>query len=139
MRLSSDEVVGRDLVEPSPLAAEIVNSRVYTFLDGAPLEERRTRAVASRRYLDPATASDLGRLDDAAIARTIIALAHSLRLGVIAEGVETAAQQEFLESAGCHAYQGYFFSRPLPLAGFQAFLNEKCPQPSKTLREALSC
>jgi ATP-dependent Lhr-like helicase len=62
-------VVGRDLVEPSPLAAEIVNSRVYTFLDGAPLEERRTRAVASRRYLDPATASDLGRLDDAAIAR----------------------------------------------------------------------
>ncbi len=62
-------VVGRDLVEPSPFAAEIVNSRVHTFLDGAPLEERRTRAVASRRFLDPATASDLGRLDDAAIAR----------------------------------------------------------------------
>ncbi|MFZ4700387.1 MAG: DEAD/DEAH box helicase, partial [Candidatus Methylumidiphilus sp.] len=62
-------VVGRDLVEPSPFAAEIVNSRAYTFLDGAPLEERRTRAVASRRFLDPATASDLGRLDDAAIAR----------------------------------------------------------------------
>ncbi len=63
------KVVTRDLVEPSPLAAEIVNSRVYTFLDGAPLEERRTRAVASRRFLDPATASDLGRLDEAAIAR----------------------------------------------------------------------
>ena len=62
-------VVACDLVEPSPLAAEIVNSRAYTFLDGAPLEERRTRAVASRRFLDPATASDLGRLDDAAIAR----------------------------------------------------------------------
>jgi ATP-dependent Lhr-like helicase len=62
-------VVGRDLVEPSPFAAEIVNSRAYTFLDGAPLEERRTRAVASRRFLDPATASDLGRLDDSAIAR----------------------------------------------------------------------
>ena len=62
-------VVGRDLVEPSPFAAEIVNSRVYTFLDGAPLEERRTRAVASRRFLDPATAADLGRLDAAAIAR----------------------------------------------------------------------
>ncbi|MDD5033475.1 MAG: DEAD/DEAH box helicase [Methylococcaceae bacterium] len=63
------EVVARDLVEPSPLAAEIVNSRVYSFLDGAPLEERRTRAVASRRWLDPSTAADLGRLDEAAIAR----------------------------------------------------------------------
>ena len=60
-------VVARDLVEPSPLAAEIVNSRVYTFLDGAPLEERRTRAVANRRWLDPASAADLGRLDQAAI------------------------------------------------------------------------
>jgi len=63
------KVVAKDLVEPSPLAAEIVNSRVYSFLDGAPLEERRTRAVASRRFLDPSTASDLGKLDEAAIAR----------------------------------------------------------------------
>lgn len=62
-------VVCRDLVEPSPLAAEIVNSRVYSFLDGAPLEERRTRAVASRRWLDPSEARDLGRLDPAAIVR----------------------------------------------------------------------
>jgi EAL domain-containing protein (putative c-di-GMP-specific phosphodiesterase class I) len=60
--------------------------------------------------------------DDAAIARTIIALAHSLRLGVIAEDVETDAQREFLASAGCHAYQGYFFSRPLPLEGFEALV-----------------
>jgi EAL domain-containing protein (putative c-di-GMP-specific phosphodiesterase class I) len=56
--------------------------------------------------------------DDAAIAGTIIALAHSLRLGVIAEGVETDAQREFLASAGCHAYQGYFFGRPLPSQDF---------------------
>lgn len=62
-------VVCWDLVEPSPLAAEIVNSRAYTFLDGAPLEERRTRAVASRRWLDLTEAGDLGRLDPAAIQR----------------------------------------------------------------------
>jgi ATP-dependent Lhr-like helicase len=62
-------VVCRDLTEPSPLAAEIVNSKVYSFLDGAPLEERRTRAVASRRWLDPSAAADLGRLDQAAIDR----------------------------------------------------------------------
>jgi EAL domain-containing protein (putative c-di-GMP-specific phosphodiesterase class I) len=61
-------------------------------------------------------------LGDAAIARTIIALAHSLHLDVIAEGVETAAQRDFLASAGCHAYQGYFFGRPLPLADFEALL-----------------
>ncbi|HYE38032.1 DEAD/DEAH box helicase [Methylocaldum sp.] len=62
-------VVCRDLTEPSPLAAEIVNSKVYSFLDGAPLEERRTRAVASRRWLDPSEAADLGRLDQTAIDR----------------------------------------------------------------------
>jgi ATP-dependent Lhr-like helicase len=62
-------VVSRDLVEPSPLAAEIVNARVYSFLDGAPQEERRTRAVASRRWLDPSEANDLGRLDADAIER----------------------------------------------------------------------
>lgn len=62
-------VVCRDLTEPSPLAAGIVNARAYSFLDDAPLEERRTRAVVSRRWLDPATADDLGQLDPAAIAK----------------------------------------------------------------------
>ena len=59
----------RDLTEPSPLALEVLTARPYAFLDDAPLEERRTQAVMSRRWLDPDAASDLGRLDPDAIAR----------------------------------------------------------------------
>ena len=58
----------------------------------------------------------------AAIAKTIVTLAQSLGLAVIAEGVETEAQRNFLAQHGCHAYQGYYFSRPLPLEQFEALL-----------------
>jgi len=56
--------------------------------------------------------------NDAAIARTIVALAQSMGLAVIAEGVETQAQREFLEANGCAAYQGYLFGRPVPAQDF---------------------
>ena len=59
----------RDLLEPSPLAAEILSARPYAYLDDAPLEERRTRAVYQRRWLDPEKAADIGRLDQSAIDR----------------------------------------------------------------------
>jgi len=62
-------LLARDLTEPSPLAQEILNAKPYAFLDDAPLEERRTQAVMSRRWLDPSQASDLGALDRAAIDR----------------------------------------------------------------------
>jgi len=61
------KVVAKDLPTPSPLAAEILTARPYAFLDDAPLEERRTNAVAQRRWLDPETAADMGKLDPAAI------------------------------------------------------------------------
>ncbi len=56
--------------------------------------------------------------NDATIARTIVALAQSMGLAVIAEGVETEVQREFLAAAGCTAYQGYLFGRPMPIGEF---------------------
>ena len=63
--------------------------------------------------------------NDAAIARTIVALGQSLGLVVVAEGVETEGQLEFLSSHGCHFCQGYLISRPLPAAEFDVFLRAR--------------
>ncbi len=60
--------------------------------------------------------------NDAAIAKTIVALAQSLGLSVIAEGVETEGQRDFLVSNGCPTCQGYFFCRPVPLDEFERYL-----------------
>ena len=65
----SIRVIARDLTEPSPLALEVLSARPYAFLDDAPLEERRTQAVMSRRWLDPQSAADIGQLDLDAIRR----------------------------------------------------------------------
>jgi ATP-dependent helicase Lhr and Lhr-like helicase len=70
-RIHSGEIrcIARDLPEPSPLAHEILNAKPYAFLDDAPLEERRTQAVYTRRAFEPSSADDLGTLDPAAIER----------------------------------------------------------------------
>jgi ATP-dependent Lhr-like helicase len=62
-------LVARDTTEPSPIAHEILNAKPYAFLDDAPLEERRTQAVATRRTLDVKTAEEFGKLDTDAIVR----------------------------------------------------------------------
>jgi EAL domain-containing protein (putative c-di-GMP-specific phosphodiesterase class I) len=62
--------------------------------------------------------------NDSAIARTIVALGNSLGLSVIAEGVEIEAQRAFLAGLGCHAYQGYQFSRPMPMAALENHMRQ---------------
>ena len=96
----------RDTTEPSPMAHEIISGKPYTFLDDAPLEERRTRAVSMRRSL-PKAARDLGALDAEAIARVREQAwpeprdaeeVHDTLLGLIAvDAVEAASWEPWLE------------------------------------------
>ena len=61
---------------------------------------------------------------DMAIVRTIVAMAHSLGIAVIAEGVETEAQRQLLLDSGCTYYQGYLFGKPLPIEQFDMLLKQ---------------
>ncbi len=71
--------------------------------------------------------------NDAVIARTIIGLGRNLGLEVIAEGVETEEQRQFLADNGCRAYQGYLFSKPLPADALEAYIQHNLPQGSQKL------
>ena len=69
-----------------------------------------------------------GNGDDEAISNAIISMAHSLGMSVVAEGVESAAQQQFMRAAGCDIMQGYYFARPMPACQLTALLHENALQ-----------
>jgi EAL domain-containing protein (putative c-di-GMP-specific phosphodiesterase class I) len=68
--------------------------------------------------------------NDAAIVTSIIALAHNLKLAVIAEGVENVEQLDYLRRHGCDEIQGYYFSRPLPAEQFEQLLHQRLALPT---------
>ena len=83
------------------------------------------RLPLSRLKIDRAFIKDI--LVDAAsgaIAQTILSLGRALDLSVIAEGVETEEQRGYLALLGCHSFQGYLFSRPLPIGQFEALIKD---------------
>jgi EAL domain-containing protein (putative c-di-GMP-specific phosphodiesterase class I) len=80
----------------------------------------------------------VSRPEDASIVRAIVSLAHSLRLKVVAEGVETPAQLDFLRAVGCDEYQGYHFSRPVPASEFERLVRAAAvPNATLTQDEAM--
>jgi len=84
-----------------------------------------TRLPLDQLKIDRAFVSRLpDNQSDAVIAQTIVTMGRSLGLTVIAEGVETAAQCEFLDRHGCHGYQGFMFGRPVPVDEFRRSLRD---------------
>ncbi len=78
--------------------------------------------------IDQSFIAELGDKATIAIVRSIISLAHGLNLQVIAEGVETREQRDWLRQAGCDQAQGYFYSQPLPASAFEGLLKEPSPR-----------
>jgi len=81
----------------------------------------------------------MSRPDDASIVRAIVSLAHSLRLKVVAEGVETAEQLAFLQTLGCDQYQGYYFSPAIPADDFAALVAGSRPRGGPLTQGQVMC
>lgn len=74
----------------------------------------------------------MSRPGDASIVRAIVSLAHSLTMKVVAEGVESSEQLEFLKAIGCDQYQGFHYSPALPAAQFEALARSALDDPEFT-------
>ncbi|MDP3223938.1 MAG: GGDEF domain-containing phosphodiesterase, partial [Rubrivivax sp.] len=143
------EMLSRHSVPPSALELEVTESLLADDAASAQRQLRELRnlgveialddfgtgysAMSQLRRLpidvmkiDRSFVVDLGKDDGAlAIARAIIALAGALRLRVVAEGVETQQQADWLRELGCHELQGYLFARPMPAEELVTFVNRE--------------
>nr|WP_314544417.1 EAL domain-containing protein [uncultured Massilia sp.] len=138
-------------VDPAMLTLEIAESVLMENSDSAAAAMARLAALGVQLAIDdfgtgPASLSNLKRFpihalkidrsiiadvgdgEDAAIAKAVIALARSLKLEVIAEGVEDAAQQAFLDAHGCRLMQGYWFARPLDAAALERLVRTRAAE-----------
>jgi EAL domain-containing protein (putative c-di-GMP-specific phosphodiesterase class I) len=96
-----------------------------------------TRYPLTRIKIDRSFIQQIGAQsapEDTAIVRSIIVMGRNLGLEVIAEGVETAAQADFLKAEGCHELQGYLFSKPLPAEVFEQLLQSRASADSKRVQ-----
>lgn len=92
-----------------------------------------TRLPLDQLKIDQSFVRSIGvQRADAVIVQTIIGMAHSLRLEVIAEGVETQDQQAFLAQHGCNLYQGYLFGKPTPLREFEDLVGSRHTAPTSS-------
>lgn len=143
------EIVRRHQINPRRLTLELTESLLVDNVDEVILKMKTLKAAGISFSLDDfgtgfSSLSYLRRLPldelkidhsffrnlltietDAAIVRTIVVLAQSLRLKLIAEGVEDERQREFLASHGCHAYQGYLFGAPMDEEAMQRYLHQR--------------
>jgi len=142
-----DQVLRTKAIDPSRIKLELTESMVLEDIDDTIVKMNALRKIGIYISMDDfgtghSSLSSLRKLpldqlkidqsfvrdilrdpDDAVIVRTIIAMAKSLGIEVIAEGVETEAQRAFLEQNDCLLYQGYLFSKPVPLELFEQLLN----------------
>jgi EAL domain-containing protein (putative c-di-GMP-specific phosphodiesterase class I) len=125
MIMHNVEAAAQTLEELSRLG---VNLAIDDFGTGYSSVSGLRRMPIRRLKIDRAFVNDLtGNPNDATIAASIIALARSMNLGVIAEGVETEEQLRFLKAKGCRQGQGFLFSQPLPEGRLTSLLAQSCP------------
>ncbi|TSA48909.1 MAG: EAL domain-containing protein [Nitrosomonadales bacterium] len=141
------QALSRNAIKPDRLKLELTESLVLHDIDDTIYKMNALREIGVRFSMDDfgtghSSLSSLKKLpldqlkidqsfvrdisnnpDDTVIVQTIIAMGNNMGMEVIAEGVETDAQRTFLEQHGCFAYQGYLFSKPVPLEEFEQLLN----------------
>jgi EAL domain-containing protein (putative c-di-GMP-specific phosphodiesterase class I) len=125
----TESMVVRDPGQAAKLLTELRATGIYLSIDdfgtGYSSLAYLKRFPINSIKIDRSFIQDLpGDADSAAITRAIIAIADSLKLNVIAEGVENEAQMDFLRAHNCTEIQGYYFSKPLPPTEFAAMLRE---------------